>query len=517
MKLDKTATTTTTTTTTTRTSSSAWSVAKGPFVLLVLQLLAVRTNGNVLSNRVVPICDSGCHCFGSEGDCPAYPTITDDMLPTFRELTHENPMSVRCDPFQSSTCVSSLEIGEACVVDLIPPTAAEAATCPSGYSYRLRTVPSLDDAIASGQYITHTGACGACSSLEDLAIMIEYPSIPYKAQQCFFRSTALKYIDTAITCYQEVGFTESCSAALAYHQRSIVSKNCGYQCAAWGYDGDLGQPSCNDVSGCGACVDGLGITARLELVAGRTFANSGYPSQKAKQCADITPVDVIGGSDICGEAPLQLAPTEVPKVTTPPTSAPVVVPQTAAPVQLATAAPTAAPLPLPTEVPTGNPTARPVEATAPPVTLITASPTPDPIPADLPTTSLTYQQCISTAAIEVRIGAQAGGSGVVCDCSEAETGATNKPRCFSSASRDDGSQCSILYGSCSTGGDCCSSGIRSCRSGLCRPSGQRGDRSSFRLSGNRGGASRNDRSAYNYSKNKDKGDRRLRGPTEVLR
>ena len=106
---------------------------------------------------------------------------------------------------------------------------------------RLRTVPSIENAIVARQYITHTGACGTCSSLQDFALMIEYPNLPYKGQQCFFRSTALKYVEKAITCYEEVGFTRSCATTLAYHQKTIVDKECGYQCAAWGYDGDLGR------------------------------------------------------------------------------------------------------------------------------------------------------------------------------------------------------------------------------------------------------------------------------------
>lgn len=107
--------------------------------------------------------------------------------------------------------------------------------------YRLTTVPSLEDAIAAGQYITHTGACGTCSSLQDLALMIEYPSLPYKAHQCFFRSSAVQNMEEAITCYEEIGFTQTCSNTLAYYQKKIVEKSCGYQCATWAYDGDLGN------------------------------------------------------------------------------------------------------------------------------------------------------------------------------------------------------------------------------------------------------------------------------------
>lgn len=106
---------------------------------------------------------------------------------------------------------------------------------------RLRTVPSLADATAEGQYITHTGACGTCSSLQDLAIMIEYPELSYKAQQCFFFSTAVKNVEKAVTCFEEIGFTRSCAQTLSYHQRRIVERDCGYQCAAWSFDGDLGR------------------------------------------------------------------------------------------------------------------------------------------------------------------------------------------------------------------------------------------------------------------------------------
>lgn len=477
--------------------------------MLLLQLLSilqapVRTNGNVLSNRVVPICEAGCHCYGSEGNCPAYPTITETMLPTFRELNLVNPLEIRCNPFQLPGCVSTLEEGEACVVNLIAPDTTVEASCPSGHSYRLTTVPSLEDAIAAGQYITHTGACGTCSSLQDLALMIEYPNLPYKAQQCFFRSSALKNMEEAITCYQEVGFTLTCSTTLAYHQKTIVDKDCGYQCATWAYDGDLGRPSCEDISGCGSCVDSFGIGARLELIAGRTFPNSGYPSQKAQNCSDIAPIDVIGGSDICAEAPLQQPPTKDPLQTKAPT--PPIVPQTATPTVKTTQSPTLAPVQIatkePTKSPTGTPTvspvettaapveptAAPVEATAKPFFLITAFPTPTQAP--LPISDLSFQQCLNTAAIEVRMGALAGGDGVVCDCIEAETGVSNRPRCFSSADRSADTQCNIGHDACNDDSDCCSTGVRKCRGGSCRTASQAGSRNRLRLAGNRGGAAR---------------------------
>ena len=126
---------------TTATTSSPLLLRISGVTVLLLQLLSiiqspVRTNGNVLSNKVVPICEAGCHCYGSEGKCPAYPIITETMLPTYKALSYVDPLEVRCDPFNSTECVSTLEQGEACVVDLIAPDTTSESMCPDGYSYR---------------------------------------------------------------------------------------------------------------------------------------------------------------------------------------------------------------------------------------------------------------------------------------------------------------------------------------------------------------------------------------------
>jgi len=146
-------------TTATTTRSSPLILPISGVTVLLLQLLSIiqmpmRTNGNVLSNKVVPICEAGCHCFGSGGNCPAYPTITETMLPTYRALNYVDPLEVRCDPFNSTAteCVPTLEQGEACVVDLIAPddtTSESSTTCPNDYSYRyVSIIISLIDVIA---------------------------------------------------------------------------------------------------------------------------------------------------------------------------------------------------------------------------------------------------------------------------------------------------------------------------------------------------------------------------------
>lgn len=218
--------------------------------------------------------------------------------------------------------------------------------------------------------------------------------------------------------------------------------------------------SCGDVSGCAECLDRVGITARLELVAGRTFANSGYPSQRAQQCSAIAPLSVIGGSDICSEAPIAQSSTEVLFVSEEPSISPV---------QLPTEDPTSAVSNAPTEIP---PTANPVT---------------DP-PSVAPVPSVSLQQCFTTAAIEVRTNRLFGGNGVFCDCSGVENGETTLPKCYSSPDRDAGSQCSLGGSDCSSGGECCSTQCdrrNKCDRGS---SLQRESRNNLRISAGMGGA-----------------------------
>jgi hypothetical protein len=110
-------------------------------LLLLILLLEIpqNTNGDVLSNKVVPRCEEGCHCLGADeiGGCPALPPpIEENTLKTFRALTHNNPLFIKCDPFQSTNCVTTLEEGEACTVELIAPELTTTESCPIGYSYR---------------------------------------------------------------------------------------------------------------------------------------------------------------------------------------------------------------------------------------------------------------------------------------------------------------------------------------------------------------------------------------------
>ena len=104
------------------------------YIVSILQI-PVQTDANVLSNKVLPNCD-GCPCIQNGTACPELPTISESMIPTFRAMTHVNPIDVLCNPFLSLQCMHTLEQGEACAVELLPPSEPTGSSCPDNYSYR---------------------------------------------------------------------------------------------------------------------------------------------------------------------------------------------------------------------------------------------------------------------------------------------------------------------------------------------------------------------------------------------
>jgi hypothetical protein len=324
---------------------------------------------------------------------------------------------------------------------------------------RLTTVPSLADAVAAGDYVTHLGPCGACSSLQDLAVMINTDSLPMEANDCFWESGGLEDFGVARACFERLGFTSNCARIMASYQDRI-NRRCSSFCAAFALGQGQSAPACEESASCYPCVDL--IEQRYKIVAGRLDTLSGYPSWSAAQCDEIAPLDIVSQGDVCQDAKFVNAP------------APVATPVGIMPVL---PSPTKAPTPRPTARPTPNPT---TAATARPST---ARPTPNPTPAA--TASRNVQLCRETSAIEISLSSRVGGT-VVCDCDDDSP----MPKCYSSPERTDDQVCAIQFGTCSTVSDCCNAGVRGCRGGLCRSGARTQLKSSLRIGASVGGRGR---------------------------
>ena len=135
----------------------------------------------------------GCYCIPDNTtafSCPAEENAPTSYYPeethinVWKSQTILNPYVLNCNPYEDN------EDGAFC--DTEPPLArdfqdAENAVCAVHYEqevdvtisstcennaayYRIKTYPSRADAESAGGFVTHTGHCGVCSTLQDLAV-----------------------------------------------------------------------------------------------------------------------------------------------------------------------------------------------------------------------------------------------------------------------------------------------------------------------------------------------------------
>lgn len=147
--------------------------------------------------------------------------------------------------------------------------------------YELKTFPNLDALNAApGFILTHYQACGACSSLQDLAVYGAL-DLTVMGKTCSKRwSLADKK-----SCMQDIGFTEACAEAWAYNAQN-TAQSCALVCLrTYGLlallQGTENVPT-NDADGnLNACLqcDEMMSGPGFQYSAGRIRRNSGIISE----------------------------------------------------------------------------------------------------------------------------------------------------------------------------------------------------------------------------------------------
>jgi hypothetical protein len=240
-------------------------------------------------------CD-GCFCIPDAGEaCPVNrtpPTEFGSLIPVFRSLTWKNPYQpLECDPFSDSKCDTTppLQKGGACVVQV---EGKSSGACTANSNYTTYTYSgSFDEAKAnSSLYVTHEGACGTCSSLQDLSVFMEVGAdLSDRAGECGIRGRSSAA--DGILCFQEIGFTRACSITW-YYDTKLVAKECLQYCALYQVldRPPNGPPPQCVLARCLAC-DETKAGPTFARVAGRTRRNSGLQSNIARPCSSV--VDLI--------------------------------------------------------------------------------------------------------------------------------------------------------------------------------------------------------------------------------
>ena len=271
-------------------------------LLLLLPSLASTTNFLGLLNAIVNFLDrgenqtygscNGCFCIteGEDEMCPVDrmpQTEFGSFIPVLRSLTWKNPYQLECDPFTEEECNTTppLEVGGACIVTV---EGKSSGTCTTNSNYTVSTYSgSFEEAKAnSSLYVTHAGACGTCSSLQDLSVYMEFGAgLSDYAGDCGIRGR----VDAAdgVQCFQEMGFTYACSLTW-YYNTKLVAAECLQYCAIYQV---LGRPPNGPPPQCplARCLECDEKTAGpiFEQYAGRTRRNSGLLSNIARPCSSI--------------------------------------------------------------------------------------------------------------------------------------------------------------------------------------------------------------------------------------
>ena len=282
-----------------------------------------------------------CHCIagtsstGEANTCPAqrpkmqYSTATIDALRRQRAI---NPHELTCDPYDNKKCQldppqdDTIDLGDSAVcgivyqfpmnidselasnteyldsaddifsVGTVKNTAGEqqkqnSNLCPDApQEYLLISYPNEQAALADGAIITHHGACGACSTTQDLAVYLTTPDLTSASKECIKRS--LLNQDEGIKCLQEeIGFTNACARIWMYNGENTGQK-CTLPCAAaeiQNYANNGPAPECA-LNGCLACDEEQSGDV-FEKFAGRTRRRSGVLTTIARPCEDIVMID----------------------------------------------------------------------------------------------------------------------------------------------------------------------------------------------------------------------------------
>lgn len=235
-----------------------------------------------------------CHCLTTSERCPVeqtpfldYSTDTTNLLEFQRPL---NPFNLTCNVFDESPCrtapmQSFIDEGDSAVCAIkYQYSSNNRDSCPS--TYTLKTYRSLQTAYFDDvSTVTHMGACGVCSSTQDLAALIRIPDMVTSSKKCIKKGGMVRG-DNSFACFRNMGFSEHC-AFLWHEYARATMRDCFFECLS----SDLGDQYFNDPETCSLnkCLQCQKEKTEpiFERVAGRTYARSGLLSSLVKPCDAI--------------------------------------------------------------------------------------------------------------------------------------------------------------------------------------------------------------------------------------
>lgn len=193
------------------------------------------------------------------------------------KLVHLNPMNMKEDPYTIHEYhTPPLPTDEVCAVVFDENNPKH---------YRTETFSSLETARAHDAYVTHTGPCGACSSLQDFAVYQNNRDLTSSGRRCGFVSW-LKPM--GLSCFKALGFSEPCAHIWLYNARN-TGAHCFWVCMKSFFTFEKNNLDDGSLNACLAC-DEEKSGPVFKNVARRTRRNSGLTSEIERPSYEIAPL-----------------------------------------------------------------------------------------------------------------------------------------------------------------------------------------------------------------------------------
>jgi hypothetical protein len=198
-----------------------------------------------------------------------------DLLAALRSKIPIDPLEVAQDPYLAwQGQASAVSTGTVCGVQFQP----------DQIHYRLSTFADPDAARMAGAAVTHYGACGTCSTLQDLAVYLEKPDLTAPVRSCAINWSA----SASLTCLEGLGFTHACAQTWLYDAQNTRRQCLGVCVMSW-IEGEASTRSDGRLNACLQCDEDRSGPV-FKAVAGRTRRNSGIHSSIPRPDDQIAPV-----------------------------------------------------------------------------------------------------------------------------------------------------------------------------------------------------------------------------------
>jgi len=220
-------------------------------------------------------------CASAPAPPPAAAAVDPKLLAALRAAVPLNAIDVGQDPY--STWAGRT-----------PPRAPPDTVCGVRFDadrihYRLETFGSSVESDRAGFHVTHTGGCGACSTLQDLAVYMERPDLTAPVRRCGMQPGTIE-------CIEALGFSHACAQIWNFNVQNTKRECFGVCMRSW-MSGESSTKPDGALNECLQCDEDRSGPV-FKTVAGRTRRNSGIRSSIPRPDEQVAHVvhDYVPGS-----------------------------------------------------------------------------------------------------------------------------------------------------------------------------------------------------------------------------